>query len=175
MARRDIVSRRTEEGQGHRCRGKRAIVARGSRGSSTRRKKEDSGRVWVRWIIGSRDQREPPLRRRPPWQLGGTNRCHSPLTYPNLALETETDRPFFPSFARSPPSPPSQPQPSPFSLPFVLVGFIIFLKVFPPCGHCPLASSPLSSFQRGNPSFHLFFSTPFSRFDDSQWESYLLV
>lgn len=54
MALRDIVSRSTEEGQ--RQLGGGQSFRRGPRGGERRTARE-------RWIIGSRDQREPPLRR----------------------------------------------------------------------------------------------------------------
>lgn len=43
----------------------------------------------VRWIIGSRDYKANPLRTDAPARTG-TNRCHSPLTYPNPTQKTET-------------------------------------------------------------------------------------
>lgn len=109
--------RSTEEGQGH-----RRVEGRGQSLRNDQRKQDSErmGSVNHRVTRPTRTLFAPSaVDRRPPWQLG-TNRCHSPLTYPNLTLETETDRSSFPAF------PCRRVTTLLHLLPFVLAAFIIF-------------------------------------------------
>lgn len=101
MALRDIVSRSAEEGQ------RQLGREEGNRFEGASRKRKKDGEGARNGESSGHATNANPL-------CVGADRCHSPLTYPNLGSETETDH-------SSPP---------PALLPFVLLFY--FFKAFAP-------------------------------------------